>query len=97
MRTPGYHDVADSLRRLARVLVFPNPNTYPTRFCETTIRVTVARLISANLVRPEACVGYRDGVVLRATVPEATVEKDGDPHSCKYKVSSSAQTFNWPS
>jgi hypothetical protein len=57
--------------------VLPYSQNRPSRVREKTICLRVPLAVSRNLLSPEVSVDLRGDVVLRASVPEATVQKDG--------------------
>jgi hypothetical protein len=93
--TPIEHDLMNSKSGVSWVLVLPDPKADPASFRQTRIGVFVAFPGRGHLRCPELSVPHRDCVVLRAPVPEATIEEDRDAGPRKYQVSSSSELLEW--
>lgn len=70
--------------------MFPDPDAQPARFVEPLVCVAITCSVFYDLVRPVLGVAGRNCVMVRATVPEATVEEDRDPRSREDQVGSAA-------
>lgn len=68
----------NSLRRLMRRLVFPHAHDEPSDGFESGVCLDVARAISVELGRPVARVCTWANPVIRAAVPETSVEEYGN-------------------
>lgn len=75
---PSCHDERglNLVRCLRRILVLPDPDYGPAKSCQVSVRLPVTLLIPTQLLRPPQLVRTRSGSVLRAHVPEATVDED---------------------
>lgn len=70
--------------------MLPNPDDRPSGLCEPAIGISIPSSIRFNLGAPELAVAVRLGCVLRASVPEAAVNEDGDPRWAEDDVNSAA-------
>ncbi len=66
------------LRSLLHPNVFPVAEGKPSSLLKCGIRLAIAGLVAEDLLEPVLHVALRCDVVLRAAVPEATVDEDGD-------------------
>jgi hypothetical protein len=57
----------------------PKPNDFPALGFQSLIVPVVSCFVLLDLGTPEFCVGHRLYVVLRATMPEATINEDENP------------------
>jgi hypothetical protein len=71
-------------------LVFPEPEHGPPRFLESQRLTTVPLHVLDQLPGPESVASSRSHVVARASVPEASIDKDGDSNPRKRQVWSAA-------
>ncbi len=87
--------VLDAYGRCGRVLVLPDPEDGPSRFDESGVGLRIALAIARDLGFPELGVLPRRPVMIRATVPIATVHEDRDPWTHEDDVSSSPELRKW--
>ncbi len=66
----------DSIDGFRHGFMLPDPNDRPTGRPELLIRVSVAKYVGVKLLAPPLVVGFRGGAMLRASVPEASVDED---------------------
>lgn len=74
------------LRRLERILVFPDADRCPSGVGQELIGVSISGAILRYLVRPIIGVGLGYSVVLRATVPETSINEYGYLRFCEDEV-----------
>jgi hypothetical protein len=72
-------DGKDSLDNAGDVLVLPGPDYGPPGFLEASINESIPLSVAAELWFPIVDIASGDVSVLRAGVPEASVNKDGNP------------------
>lgn len=87
----GAQDRGDAVCRKARIFVLPHANHGPTGFLESPVCIGISTLVRLYLLAPERRVLLRPGAVGRTTVPEATVDEDGQPLLGEYDISPPAQ------
>src|SRR5215467_1688275 len=78
----------DPIRRGNRILVFPHSENMPSRRDKLCVRIPIACPIFGDLVGPERRVAPGDRSVLRAAMPEASIDEDHDLCSAKDDVRS---------
>ena len=74
-----------------RILVLPHPHDGPARLAQPAIGVCISGLVRLKLLPPPVLVRARHRAVIRAAVPEASVDEDGDPRPAEDEVGPSAQ------
>lgn len=62
----------------ARIFVFPDPNYDPSSFYQLPVCISVTCDIAFDLVGPEVSVRDGESVVIRAAVPETSIEEHGN-------------------
>src|SRR4051794_13117893 len=72
--------------------MLPNANHSPTGFAQSGVRVSIAADVAIELRPPPVGVPRGRRAVLRARVPEAAVEVDGNPSPRKHQVSAPPKT-----
>ena len=82
----GNHD----LDRLLNPLVFPDSDDCPPLRLECSVDLAIARHVCGQLGVPPVVIGSRASSVLRTRVPEASVNKNGDPGSGEDDVDGAA-------
>ncbi len=58
--------------------VLPDADDFPSLPAELAVHASVPGHVVGALFIPESAVGFRTGVALGATVPETSVDKDGN-------------------
>lgn len=82
----------DDLSGLVRIVVFPDPNDVPSEARKSRVRVTVAPLVTRNLLRPvPRVVAEPLRAVMFAAMPETPVDEHRDARSREDKVRSTSQ------
>lgn len=61
-----------------RVLMLPDPDHLPPQFSEMRVGLAITLHVAGQLAGPPLRVGLRRGLVLRASVPEATINEHDD-------------------
>jgi hypothetical protein len=80
--------------------VLPNSKDVPAAFCEFSTDERVTHLVSVKFSRPKLAIGFWNTAVLRATVPETSIDKDSKArgHKCKIWIAENrrapAPSFN---
>ena len=69
--------------------MFPNPNHFPIFLAKASTRLFVATSIIFKFSMPERDIGGRKAVMPRATMPETTIHKNGQPCFGEHEVRSS--------
>jgi hypothetical protein len=77
--TPSIERCDDELHRFVRILMLPDSDRTPAVLRHQPVRLGVTLSISLDLSSPPVRVGRRPCGMLRTTVPEATVDKNGHP------------------
>src|SRR5688572_5751010 len=67
-----------ALRGCIGVLVLPHADDLPASASQHVVNLAIPISVPAQLRHPVVTVGLRDHLVLRAVVPEAAVDEDGD-------------------
>ena len=80
--------------RFANVFVFPYANNSPACLFELGVSVPIAPNIGLDFYTPPICIVLGPGAVFRAAMPEATIEKHGDPMRWEGDVYRSAASFD---
>jgi hypothetical protein len=70
--------------------MLPNPDHEPPRFPQSEIDFRIASLVCSELGQPIVAVGFGFRPVFGATMPEASVDEDGDFRWPEHHVGSSA-------
>ena len=73
------------------VFVLPEPKNRPPQLHQMTIGVPVALDIPAEFGLPPIGIVLRSDPVLRATVPEASIDEDGDPRGAEEQIRASSR------
>jgi hypothetical protein len=81
---------SDSQGRLNGIFVFPHSDSRPSSFCESTVGVAVAFLVSGDLGRPEVFVDFRGSMMLGASMPITAIQEDGYLRTGKDQIRCSA-------
>ena len=68
----------DPTRRSRRIFMLPNSDGAPSRVREKLVGLSVPCPVSINLRAPEVTVRARGTAMVRAAVPEATINEDSD-------------------
>lgn len=89
----GFHDPARSLHRC---FVLPDPDDGPSGGAERSIIEPITLFVSRDLGAPIRSIGSGSRPVLWTPVPEAAIDKDGNPLATKHEVSPATQTLDWP-
>lgn len=76
----------DAVRRDAWILVLPHAQHQPTLFTQQTVTAAIPLPIGVDFVAPPLGVGLRRCAVIRAAVPEASVDLDGEPRPAEEDV-----------
>ncbi len=66
--------------------MLPDADDFPSLLAELAVHASVPGHVVGALFVPELPVGFGAGVALGATVPEASVDEDGDPLLGERKV-----------
>ncbi len=75
-----------------QIVVFPDADHSPASGCQTTSRVVITLLVARDLLEPVPAVhGLAAAAVIRTTMPEASVDKDGYTRSREEDVSSTPE------
>lgn len=85
------NDLFDAPRYVSRIFVLPEPNHPPPSRCELTVGVPIPSHVARDLGRPVVRPGLRQAQMLRAAVPEASVEQDDNTGAWKEKISGPAE------
>lgn len=83
----------DPAGRGIRVLVLPDSDDAPAAGPKGSVRIGVAGPVGNDLATPELRIGPRPGSVLRATVPEASVDEDSDSRPAKDDIGSTSSLW----
>lgn len=83
---------ANAHGRFARILVFPDMYRLPSELRQLVILASITSDVLLKLASPPSRVVLRSGSMLRATVPEATVDEHRDPSSSKGHIGGSRHT-----
>lgn len=75
--------------------MLPESERYPACFEQHCVRLSVALSIALQLRHPVLRVSLRRRRVARASMPEATVNEDGDSLLCEDDVGPAATTKGW--
>lgn len=86
----------DAIGDLDRRLVFPSAHNDPPKGMELLVGVAIPCDVAIQLGSPVRRVGARIGSVLRAPVPEAPVDEDGELMSSEHDVRLSPPTARQP-
>src|SRR5262249_17776209 len=95
-RPPRSHHVEDTVCGLAGVLVLPHANDEPARLYESEFVLPVANDGRLDLVRPPGAVRLRRRPVLRAAMPPAAVDEEGDALAGEHDIGLASEPFDWP-
>ena len=71
--------------------MLPDPDNFPTRLGESGRGICVALTHSSQFLVPPRVVGTRDGPVIRAAVPKASVHEDRDTGASEHHVGFASQ------
>jgi hypothetical protein len=82
-------DPAGSPHRIGHDLVFPHTNHVPAVTFKTAAIGDISGDVFSKLIGPKVRAGSRPNIVLRATMPEASIDKHDDSPLRKHQV--------WPS
>lgn len=74
--------------------MLPDTDTKPSCCVEAEVSVTVSGFRGVNFVRPEFGVGRCHRVVLRTSVPKATIEKYRDPGATEDEICGTPQVLD---
>jgi hypothetical protein len=83
---PASNDVYDAFGRFVGTLMRPDANDTPTRGTQASIGIRVSGAVGLDFVTPKLRVALWPGGVLRATVPEAAIDEDGDSGAGKNDI-----------
>lgn len=81
---PNYGE--NSLGGHCRQLVLPYPDDFPAELTEDAVCVAVTRLIGGEFGLPPLAVRVRPRPMFGASVPEASIHKDGDPGAAERDI-----------
>lgn len=83
---PVGNGLTNSFSHVHGLLVGPKPEDQPTCCLQQRCGLDVPRTVGFYFEAPEVCIGVWPSVVLRAAVPEATVDKDSNLGAGEYEV-----------
>src|SRR5215469_12017235 len=75
--------------------VFPYPDNGPPGRMEPGVGVSIACHVALDLRAPELGIAPGRAVMLRAAVPKAAVDEDGDLGSGKHEIGGTAHALQW--
>ena len=87
IRTPRVNNILHSYRSFLRRLMLPDSDRHPTRIRQSPVGIRVSSSIRSHFFSPITRIGHRNGVVLRAAVPETTIEENRHALRWKHQVS----------
>lgn len=87
--------LANTHCRGGRIFVLPYPENSPSGGYEESIGLRIPQSIHAELGAPEVAMGHRNGVVLRAPVPETAVHEHGQALASEDQIRLAANVPNW--
>ena len=93
--TPPYGG-GDSSGNLVRVFVLPEPQDEPARLEEQLVGLAISLAIARDLCPPIVGVGLGFLVVLRAAMPVATINEDGDTRWMEHEIGGPAKPWERP-
>jgi hypothetical protein len=76
--------------RSAQILVFPEADNHPAEAEHLGVRISISSNVGLDLLSPVCRVRLRSGVVLRAAMPEASVDEDRKLLAREHNVGASA-------
>jgi hypothetical protein len=91
MFSPLGEQLLNTVGGFGRFDVLPHSDRQPSRLDEVLISVSIARLICDDFGRPVSRVTYRDGVVVRTAMPEATIDEDSHFFSREHNIGGSSK------
>jgi hypothetical protein len=95
LTSPSCYRVPNAVRGLVSRFVFPDTKNEPTMVCQELISFPVARPGSFELGAPPTGVALRNAPVLRAGVPETSIDEYRHPIPTKDQVSRTPEPLDW--